>query len=352
MRTACLLLAVAGSVFAQNSTTTGSPTSLGPLCPNACQISVAATQVVYPYRIKYATTTFTITRVNIYVDSNGRTTGRGTTSRPIPPPPTHVWVHAGVTLTYPTVYSQYSKFSHFIAEPVGTACSTRTASLTLPAPTNWGPLILPTGSIPDGVYVAPEVVGYLNGLSTVTEQLGGTIQAEQACTPFLTKRMLHARQTPIDDTTFLVTVTDSTGSQTFINTTPERQETTNPPFPSFTRFTNSTTQSSTQAPSSAEPSSSSVLPSSSATLSSSDLASSSDLPSASDFPLSSQVTTTPPLPPVATSVVNVTVTLPPVRTTSRPIENTNAAVPARQILALGGIEAFLIGVAGMLLGWL
>lgn len=346
MRTSWLLLAVASSVFAQNSTTVApTATSPGPLCPNACQISVAATQVSFPYRIIYATTTYPGARVDVYLDSQGRPTRWVTTSRYIAPPATHVWVHAGVTLTYPTIYSQYSKFNYFKVEPVATGCSTTTASLTLPAPTKWGPLILPTGSIPDGAFVAPEVVGYLNGLSTVTEQLGGTIQAERVCTPFAGQQRLRARQgVTVSLTTTIIESVPGPGTQTFTNPPPERQETTN--FPSFTRFTNSTTQSSTQAPSSAEPSSSSVLPSSS------DLASSSDLPSVSDFPLSSQVTTAPQLPPVATSVVNVTVTLPPVRTTSRPIENTNAAVPARQILALGGIEAFLIGAAGMLLGWL
>lgn len=352
MRTSWLLLAVASSVFAQNSTTVApTATSPGPLCPNACQISVAATQVTFPYRIIYATTTYLSARVDVYLDSQGRPTRWVTSSRYIPSPATHVWVHAGVTLTYPTIYSQYSKFNYFKVEPVATGCSTTTASLTLPAPTKWGPLILPTGSIPDGAFVAPEVVGYLNGLSTVTEQLGGTIQAERACAPFAGQQRLRARQSvSVSLSTTMFESVPVPGTETVTITSPERQETTN--FPSFTRFTNSTTQSSTQAPSSAEPSSSSVLPSSSATLSSSDLASSSDLPSASDFPLSSQVTTAPPLPPVATSVVNVTVTLPPVRTTSRPIENPNAAVPARQILALGGIEVFLIGAAGMLLGWL
>ncbi|KAH9871217.1 hypothetical protein IAQ61_005396 [Plenodomus lingam] len=151
-------------------------------CTSDCQIDVTATQLGYPGVVVVSTVKVPVVTLFITTNPDGIPVSSSLFTSVIPPDPTLTWDYSGITLTYPTTYAVYETFSHISVEPVGTVCLGSTLTLALPSPTNYEPLIVVYDQIPNPDFVAPTVVEYLNGLATVTEQLGSTI-GTGACDP-------------------------------------------------------------------------------------------------------------------------------------------------------------------------
>jgi len=76
--------------------------------------------------------------------------------------------------TYPTTYVAYIDFSHIFAVPVSTGCLTATEKLVLPSPTDFAPLIFPSASVSESGKPPSTLISYLNSLPTVLVQLSST----------------------------------------------------------------------------------------------------------------------------------------------------------------------------------
>jgi len=76
--------------------------------------------------------------------------------------------------TYPTTYVAYIDFSHIFAVPVSTGCLTATEKLVLPSPTDFASLIFPSASVSESGKPPSTLISYLNSLPTVLVQLSGT----------------------------------------------------------------------------------------------------------------------------------------------------------------------------------
>lgn len=76
--------------------------------------------------------------------------------------------------TYPTTYVAYIDFSHIFVVPVSTGCLTATEKLVLPSPTDFAPLIFPSASVSESGKPPSTLISYLNSLPTVLVQLSGT----------------------------------------------------------------------------------------------------------------------------------------------------------------------------------
>jgi hypothetical protein len=155
-------------------------------CGSPCQVEFTASRLEYPGDVIIETVSVPTVTLDYLLDEAGRTSRTSLYTVPLATTTSAVtWQYSGVALTWPTVYAAYATFSHFIVSPVGGGCTTSTLSLTLPSPTNFAPLILPTSLIPNPDIVASQVVDYLNTQPTIIAQLGRSIGAG-ACDPLLT----------------------------------------------------------------------------------------------------------------------------------------------------------------------
>ncbi|KAF2259383.1 hypothetical protein CC78DRAFT_71073 [Lojkania enalia] len=271
---------------------------------------------------------------------NGQTTSSATTTTTREAPSTALtWVYQSVTLTYPTVYAAYEEFSYISIEPIATTCVTQTLSLTLPAPTDYAPLIIPTIAIPNPESAPPQLVDYLNSVPTVTEQLEGPI-GTSACDPIVGSTR-SPDTTTLPDVILVTSVPQLEGTTTITHAEADTEPTSEAPPPP--------PPSSTPTPTPSTPPPLSL----SSTLEESTVEPSSDTPSTSSFapPESSSATSeTPPFPsPGLTSTTPTgTSAIPPTFSSPLPF----SGVAAHGKANLGRIERILIGAAGIGLAWI
>ena len=210
--------------------------------------------------------------------------------------------------TYPTTYVAYIDFSHIFAVPVSTGCLTATEKLVLPSPTDFAPLIFPSASVSESEKPPSTLISYLNSLPTVLVQLSGT-PIGSSCDPIVGgTTTAQVASTAVGVVSLIsVAVLDAATSTHYSLV----QEDTGKPAPPL--------GASTPAP--PPPSSTAALPQSFAP------ASSSPAPAPT-----TQTSAPPPVP--ASSTVTV------------------AAAHPRADMRHLGLEGWLIGAAGLGLGWL
>jgi len=318
--------------------------------------------------------------LDVYTDrANGRSLSQSLYTAPLPAPTqTITWEYEGVVLTYPTVYAAYRTFSAFSVRAIATECVTSTSILKLPQPTEVSKLVLDESSISNPEVVPPAVVSYLNAQPTVLEQLGRPIGAG-ACDPIVgsinpggastgrpttyistqaaqastTTRFIAAPEKQVQPSTVLQTETPAAPSQGVVTSrttapvgsnTPqpvtvvetETPSNRSPPSAGPTNTIRTTLpQSTVSGPSSNAPPSSGPIPSGVSTTS---IRSSLSAPAPVPIGSSSRVTTT--------GAASGTGALPP--TSSGPELFPGGAAK----VGLGGVEAWLLGAAGIGLGML
>lgn len=161
------------------------------VCVSNCAVDVFATALVFtqPVSVVSVTVPTAALDVHITVFSNG-TTATSTSTRQLTVLPQQTaasavtWEFSGVPLTWPTTYLAYTGFFHdFIPfQTVTSVCSTTSASLTLPTPTDWASLIFPANETPGPNLPPTALINYLNGQPVVLAQLSGT-PIGQSCDP-------------------------------------------------------------------------------------------------------------------------------------------------------------------------
>ncbi|OCK78366.1 hypothetical protein K432DRAFT_406534, partial [Lepidopterella palustris CBS 459.81] len=354
-------------------------------CSSACEVDVTATLLTYPGQVSTATVTFYSRSVDVYIteypDGTNRTSTGPTITVP-PPAPAKTsditWDFSGVTLTYPTTYVAYFDFNHLTAVPVASGCLTATEELVLPSPTDFAPLVFPSASVTQSGLPPSALITYLNSLPTVTSQLGGLIG--QSCDPIVgtTKTLTTATAQNIIQLTTVTAVVDTTST----HVTQAQEDLPTPPVSSAASAPAPTSVAPAPAPSSntpaPPPASSAIAPVQTSILGTSapstpPLASSSpSAQSASSATLPTPQTSLTSFSNLASSVVipastqqspgssgslqtttKTTVPPPSVVSTSTTFSSfTGAAVRARGEMKFGGLEGWLIGAAGVGLGWL
>ncbi|PVH93308.1 hypothetical protein DM02DRAFT_662102 [Periconia macrospinosa] len=348
-------------------------------------IDVTATRLAYPGEVITSTTFLPTVTLDVYTDrANGRSLSQSLYTAPLPAPTqTITWDYEGVVLTYPTVYAAYRTFSAFSVRAIASECVTSTSILNLPQPTEVSKLVLDESSISNPAVVPPAVVSYLNAQPTVLEQLGRPIGAG-ACDPIVgsvnpggastgrpttyiatqaaqastTTRFIAAPESQVQDSTVVQTETPAAPSQGVVTSRTTAPVGSNTPQPVTVVETETP---SNLAPSSAGPTNTirTTLPQSTASGSSSNTPASSG--PGSSAPIPSGVSTTsirsslsaPAPAPIGSSsrvttsgVASGTGALPP--TSSGPELFPGGAGK----VGLGGVEAWLLGAAGIGLGML
>ena len=248
--------------------------------------------------------------------------------------------------------------------PSSSECVDTTEEVRLPSPTNHSPLIFPQASITVQGLPPVALISYLDTLPTVTEQLSGTIAS--SCDPIVGSTVTPKTVNQNDNQPTTVAQLDGNSATTSthysvaaIDTVPPPssgappvQQTSNPPLPSNTGVAPASSIAPSIAPASSaaasnlqsqSPVRSSALqtgltaptaPASSAVANSNTLIA----PAQSSLSTVGTGTSSPPPTPASSSAL--------------PLQATGAAAHQRANMQYVGLEHWLIGAAGIGLGWL
>lgn len=259
--------------------------------------------------------------------------------------------------TYPTTYVAYEGFNHIFAVPSSSECVDTTEEVRLPSPTNYSPLIFPQASITVQGLPPVALISYLDTLPTVTEQLSGTVAS--SCDPIVGSTVTPKTVNQNDNQPTTVAQLDGNSATTSTHYTIAAIDTAGPPLPSNTAVP--------PASSSAAPRSSiapSIAPASSAAAS--------NLQSSSPIrPPALQTGLTAPIAPASSAALNSNTLIAPAQSSlntvgsgtnlppptpasssALPLQATGAAAHQRANMQYVGLEHWLIGAAGIGLGWL
>ena len=261
---------------------------------------------------------------------------------------------ANGTRTYPTTYVAYEGFNHIFAVPSGSECVDTTEEVRLPSPTNHSPLIFPQASITVQGLPPVALISYLDTLPTVTEQLSGTIAS--SCDPIVGSTVTPKTVNQNDNQPTTVAQLDGNSATTSTHYTVAAidtvappssgaspvQQTSSPPLPSNTGVApassaaTSNLQGSSLILSSASQTGLTALtaPASSAAANSNTLIA----PAQSSLTTVGTGTQSPPPTPASSSAL--------------PLQATGAAAHQRANMQYVGLEHWLMGAAGVGLGWL
>lgn len=260
----------------------------------------------------------------------------------------------------------------------------------MPSPTNHSPLIFPQASITVQGLPPVALISYLDTLPTVTEQLSGTIAS--SCDPIVGSTVTPKTVNQNDNQPTTVAQLDGNSATTSTHYTiaaidtaapppsgaPPAQQTPSPPLPSNTGVVPASSSAAPR-PSSVPPVSSNIPPASSAPGSSiapsiapASSAAASNLQSLSPVrPSASQTGLTAPTAPASSAAANSNTLIAtaqsslatvgtgthsppptPASSSALPLQATGAAAHQRANMQHVGLEHWLIGAAGIGLGWL
>ncbi|OCK87545.1 uncharacterized protein K441DRAFT_355357 [Cenococcum geophilum 1.58] len=335
-----------------------SSSTLAPTCANGCEVDVTATLVSFPGQVSTSTVTYFTRSVDVFI--TGLPDGTNKTSyvtATLPNPPISsatsaiTWTFNSVVLTYPTTYVAYIDFSHIFVVPVSTGCLTATEKLVLPSPTDFAPLIFPSASVSESGKPPSTLISYLNSLPTVLVQLSGT-PIGSSCDPIVggtTTAQVASTAVGVVSVTSVPAIDAVTSTHYSL----AQEDTGNLAPPLGTSTPAPPPPSSTAAlPQSFAPPSSSPAPapsSSSAPAPSSTLGSSSEPNQPSSNPLQSTSNAGSGIFTLTTIKTSVP---PPVPASSTVSRFTGAAAHPRADMRRLGLEGWLVGAAGLGLGWL
>ncbi|KAF3031281.1 hypothetical protein E8E12_001175 [Didymella heteroderae] len=120
-------------------------------------------------------------------------------------PPLTWHFESALRLTWPTTYVWYNDFSYTQVRTEDDACVTAAGRLNLPSPTALASVIFPAASITNPTEPPSALVGWLNDLPTVKEQLSG-VPIKSSCDPIVagTTTLPSMTDAPVE---YLTTVT-------------------------------------------------------------------------------------------------------------------------------------------------
>ncbi|KAF3030297.1 hypothetical protein E8E12_000489 [Didymella heteroderae] len=160
-------------------------------CAQQCGVNVTGTLLSYPGHVSTVTVSHPTQRVDVYIYGDaphGNSTLSVTTSLPIPSsrfqPPLTWHFESALRLTWPTTYVWYNDFSYTQVRTEDDACVTAAGSLNLPSPTALASVVFPAALITNPTEPPSALVGWLNDLPTVKEQLSG-VPIRSSCDPIV-----------------------------------------------------------------------------------------------------------------------------------------------------------------------